>query len=123
MSTPIGGATRGLWIEPSEVHKAAEAARKVSHDLPEDIKALFTPTDTAVAGLMGFQSAQAIDDCLEAWTKALRSLADMVGSAADAVSGSGKSFTDEDQERRKAFRGPYAPGATPPSRYSANGGY
>lgn len=68
MSTPIGGATRGLWIEPSEVHKAAEAARKVAHDIPEDIKALFTPTDTAVAGLVGFQSAQAIDDCLEAWT-------------------------------------------------------
>ncbi|WP_371632713.1 hypothetical protein OG693_13725 [Streptomyces sp. NBC_01259] len=81
MSTPIGGATRGLWIEPSEVHKAAAAARKVAHDIPEDVKALFTPTDTAVAGLVGFQSAQAIDDCLEAWTKALRSLAGMVGGA------------------------------------------
>ncbi|MFJ3593761.1 hypothetical protein ACIQUY_21740 [Streptomyces sp. NPDC090231] len=135
MSTPIGGATRGLWIEPSEVHKAAAAARKVAHDIPEDVKALFTPTDTAVAGLVGFQSAQAIDDCLEAWTKALRSLAGMVGGAADAVSGSGKSLTDEDQERRKAFLGPYAPGFSPaPGLYSAyapgptapssaNGGY
>ncbi|WP_328866891.1 hypothetical protein [Streptomyces sp. NBC_00304] len=113
MSTPIGGATRGLWIEPSEVHKAAAAARKVAHDIPEDVKALFTPTDTAVAGLVGFQSARAIDDCLEAWTKALRSLAGMVGGAADAVSGSGKSLTDEDQERRKAFLGPYAPGSSP----------
>ncbi|MFJ4897275.1 hypothetical protein [Streptomyces sp. NPDC088727] len=93
MSAPIGGSTRGLWIEPGEVHKAAEAARKVAHDIPEDIKALFTPTDTAVVGLVGFQSAQAIDDCLEAWTKALRSLAGMVGSAAGAVSGSGKSLS------------------------------
>ncbi|MFG2597706.1 hypothetical protein [Streptomyces sp. NPDC048462] len=74
--------------------------------MPEDIKVLFTPTDAAVGGLAGFQAAQAIDDCMEAWTKALRSLAGMVGSTADAVGSSAKGFTHEDQERRKAFLGP-----------------
>ncbi|WP_326736449.1 hypothetical protein [Streptomyces sp. NBC_01022] len=131
MSTPIGGATRGFWIEPNEVHKAAEAARKVAQDLPQDIKALFTPTDAAVVGLAGFHVAQAIDDCLEAWTKALRSLAGLVDSAADAVGSSNKSFTHEEQERRKTFLGPYAPGVSPPGLShpytsappSANGGY
>ncbi|MFH8516505.1 hypothetical protein ACH4CE_15570 [Streptomyces gelaticus] len=116
MSTPIGGGTQGFWIEPGEVGKAGEAARKVAQDIPEDIKVLFAPTDAAVAGLTGFQSAQAIDDCLEEWTKALRSLAGMVGGAADAVSNSSKSFTQEDQERRNSFLGlgPYAPGAAGP---------
>lgn len=123
MSTPISGATQGFWVDPHEVHKASEAAARVAHDIPQDIKALFTPTDAAVAGLAGFQAAQAIDDCLEAWTKALRSLAGMVGSAADAVDSSGKSFTHEDQERRKPFLGPYAPGVSPPGLYPANGGY
>ncbi|WP_327274938.1 hypothetical protein OG609_25490 [Streptomyces sp. NBC_01224] len=117
MSTPIGSATQGFWIEPQEVQKAGEAARKVAQDIPEDIKALFMPTDAAVAGLVGFQSAQAIDDCLEAWAKALRSLAGMVGGAADAVIDSSKSFTHEDQERRKSFLGPYAPGVSTPGLY------
>ncbi|MFF1644734.1 hypothetical protein [Streptomyces sp. NPDC058240] len=130
MSTPIGGGTQGFWIEPGEVRKAGDAAHKVAQDIPEDIKALFVPTDAAVAGLAGFQSARAIDDCLEAWTKALRSLAGMVGGAADAVSISSKGFTREDQERRNSFLGlspytqgspgPYAPGLTVPPL--ANGG-
>ncbi|MFF2330735.1 MULTISPECIES: hypothetical protein [unclassified Streptomyces] len=134
MSTPIGGATQGFWIEPHEVQKAGEAAQKVAQDIPEDIKTLFAPTDTAVAGLVGFQSAQAVDDCLEAWAKALRSLAGMVGGAADAVSNSHKSFTLEDEERRKSFLGPNAPGISTPGLYhphtpgltelpSTNGGY
>ncbi|MGW8882128.1 hypothetical protein ACWGRV_23555 [Streptomyces sp. NPDC055663] len=124
MSTPIGGATQGFWIEAGEVKKAAEAARKVAQDLPEDIKSLFKPTDAAVAGLVGFESARAIDDCLEAWVKALRSLAGMIGVAADVVDSTNKSFTHEDHERRRSFlglgpyasgtSGPYAPGHTLP---------
>lgn len=120
MSTPIGGATQGFWIEAGEVKKAGEAARKVAQDLPEDIKSLFNPTDAAVAGLVGFESAKAIDDCLEAWAKALRSLAGMIESVADAVDSTNKSFAHEDHERRRSFlglgpcasgaSGPYAPG-------------
>ncbi|MDK0519754.1 hypothetical protein [Streptomyces sp. ML-6] len=127
MSTPIGSGTQGFWIEPGEVRKAGDAARKVAQDMPEDIKTLFVPTDAAVTGLAGFQSAQALDDCLEAWTKALRSLAGMVEGAADAVDSSSKSFSQEDQERRNSFLGlapyisgppgPYAPGfMMPPSQ-------
>ncbi|WP_329198136.1 hypothetical protein [Streptomyces sp. NBC_01435] len=124
MVTPIGGGTQGFWIEPGEVQKAGDAAQKVAQEIPKDINALFAPTDAAVAGLAGFRSAQAIDDCLEEWVKALRSLAGMVGGAADAVSDSSMSFTREDQERRNSFlgldpyvsdsAGPYAPGHTMP---------
>ncbi|MFF9507878.1 hypothetical protein ACF1BU_25515 [Streptomyces sp. NPDC014724] len=123
MSTPIGSPTQGFWIEHGEVRKAGEAAHKVAQDIPEDIKVLFTPTDAAVAGLVGFQSAQAIDDCLEAWTKALRSLAGMVGGAADAVISSSMSFTHEDQERRKFFLGlgPYGPDSSGPHAPGLNG--
>ncbi|MEU4351629.1 hypothetical protein [Streptomyces sp. NPDC023838] len=119
MSTPIGGPTRGFWITPGDVQKAGDSARKVAKDIPGEIKTLYTPTDTAVAGLAGFETAKAIDDCLEAWAKALRSLAGMVESAADAVSSSSTSFAREDHERGKSFLGfgpytPYAPGVSAP---------
>ncbi|MFC0844800.1 hypothetical protein ACFH04_13935 [Streptomyces noboritoensis] len=116
MSIPIGGPTRGFWITPGEVQKAGESARKVAKDIPDEIKTLYKPTDAAVAGLAGFETAKAIDDCLEAWAKALRSLAGMVEGAADAVGSSSTSFTREDHERGKSFLGfgPYAPGVTAP---------
>ncbi|WP_330452409.1 MULTISPECIES: hypothetical protein [unclassified Streptomyces] len=134
MATPINGGTTGLWIDPHQVGKAAAAADKVAEDIPGDIKGLFKTTDAAVTGLAGFESAPALDECLEAWTKALRALAGLVGGAADAVRDSNNSFADEDRQRRNAFLGPYAPGAEPPDVYytphtpdlttppSANGG-
>ncbi|OAR23166.1 hypothetical protein A8W25_27040 [Streptomyces sp. ERV7] len=120
MSTPIGGPTTGFWITPGEVQKAGESARKVAKDIPDEIKTLYTPTDAAVAGLAGFETAKAIDDCLEAWAKALRSLAGMVEGAADAVGSSSTSFVREDHARGKSFQGfgpyaPYAPGVTAPT--------
>ncbi|GAA0580447.1 hypothetical protein [Streptomyces crystallinus] len=119
MSTPIGGPTRGFWITAGDVQKAAESARKVAKDIPDEIKTLYTPTDTAVAGLAGFETAKAIDDCLEAWAKALRSLAGMVEGTADAVGSSSTSFTKEDHARQQSFLGfgpytPYAPGVSAP---------
>ncbi|WHM40082.1 type VII secretion target [Streptomyces sp. BPTC-684] len=122
MSTPIGGPTRGFWITPGEVQKAGDSARKVAKDIPDEIKTLYKPTDAAVAGLAGFETAKAIDDCLEAWAKALRSLAGMVEGAADAVGSSSTSFTREDHERGKSFLGfgpytPYAPGVTAPGAH------
>lgn len=117
MGTPISGGTRGLWIDPHEVGKAAKAADKVAEDVPGDIKGLFAPTDAAVTGLAGFQSAHALDECVEAWTKALRALAGLVGGAADAVRESNNGFAHDDRQRRETFLGPYAPGAEPPDMY------
>lgn len=119
MSTPIGGPTRGFWITPGEVKNAGDAARKVAKDIPDEIKTLYKPTDTAVAGLAGFETAKAIDDCLEAWAKTLRSLAGMVEGAADAVGSSSTSFVREDHARQQSFLGfgpstPYAPGVSAP---------
>lgn len=104
---------------PARSRRPHDSARKVAKDIPDEIKTLYTPTDAAVAGLAGFETAKAIDDCLEAWAKALKSLAGMVEGAADAVGSSSTSFTREDHERGKSFLGfgphtPYAPGVTAP---------
>ncbi|PZT72012.1 MULTISPECIES: hypothetical protein [unclassified Streptomyces] len=127
MTTPIDGGTQGLWIDPHQVGKAAAAAGKVAEDIPGDAKSLFEPTDAAVAGLTGFDSAHALDECLDAWTKALRALADLVEGAGDAVRDSNNAFAQDDRQRRDAFLGPYAPGMSPPDMYysppAVNGGH
>ncbi|CAM5395851.1 hypothetical protein [Streptomyces xanthochromogenes] len=122
MSMPIGG-THGFWIRPEDVREAGEAARTVARDIPADIKTLYGPTDAAVAALGGLTSATALDDCLEAWAKALRSLAGMVETAGDAFGASGSALTREDHTRGKALdRIPYAPGVEAPSNPYARDG-
>ncbi|MDH2391296.1 hypothetical protein QCN29_21425 [Streptomyces sp. HNM0663] len=115
MGTPLGG-TGGFWIEADDVQKAGAAARKVAQDIPADIKTLYKPTDNAVKGLPGWRTAKALDECVDAWAKALRSLAGLVDGAGDAVSASGKASRNEDDERRRAFQGlpPYTYGAGMP---------
>lgn len=122
MTMPVGG-THGFWIRPEDVQKAGEAARATAQDIPADIKSLYSPTDAAVSGLTGLASARALDDCLEAWAKALRSLAGMVEGAGDAFGAAGTTLTQEDHERRKSFLDhvPYAPGVSVPSNPYAMG--
>ncbi|MFD9223201.1 hypothetical protein ACFWDI_25080 [Streptomyces sp. NPDC060064] len=110
MSMPIGG-TGGFWIKSGEVQKAGSAARKVAEDIPGEVKTLYTPTDTAVAGLSGWQTATALDTCVEAWAKALKSLGGMVEGAGDAVITSAKGFDSKDEERKREFNGILPPTA------------
>ncbi|MGX8906340.1 hypothetical protein ACR820_14130 [Streptomyces netropsis] len=106
MSTPPGlfGPSGGYWIDEDEVRKAGSAAIDVAKAIPDDIKVLYRPSDAAVAGLTDWQSAKALDDCLEAWVKALRSLSGMIETAGEKVIESAKGYKAEDHRQAGALQ-------------------
>ncbi|MFI9724600.1 WXG100 family type VII secretion target [Streptomyces sp. NPDC052396] len=94
----------GYRIEADEVGKAAGAARKVAKEMPEEIKSLFGPSDSAVSGVRGWQTGKEVHECLEAWTQALRSLAGMVEKASEKVAGSAGNYKATDQHNGESLR-------------------
>jgi hypothetical protein len=118
VTTPLGGDAGGTFrIIPGKVREAGQAGHKVAGDIPDGIKTLHKPTDAAVQGLSGWQTAKEVDDCVEEWGKTLRLLAGMVEGAADAVIASARVFEDRDAINKGEFSGivppqPYIPGVS-----------
>lgn len=87
----------GYWIDSGEVRKAGGAAHDIAKVIPEEIKTLYKPSDAAVAGLVGWQTAKAADECLDAWAKALRSLSGMLETTGDRLMESAKGYKAADR--------------------------
>lgn len=100
----MSSGTGSFGVETGELKKAGEGARKVAEAMPGDVKKLYGPCDTAVAGLSGWRTAKALDECVEAWGTALKSLASMVDAAGDKLVASAEDFSRTDQERRADFQ-------------------
>lgn len=130
MTTPAGArgaGAAGSWIKADEVRKAGDSARKVATEIPDGIKTLYAPTDAASKGLWGFQLAAALDDCVDEWAKALKSLAELVTDAADAVAASAKSSHGQEAGTTALFASPGAPspsgsGIWAPPAHTGGGG-
>nr|WP_202447639.1 hypothetical protein [Streptomyces sp. SID5468] len=87
------------------VRAAGDAAHDVAQAVHEDAKSVHGPTDSAVDGLAGWQSARALRDCGDAWSAALRSLSDLVAATGDALADAACAYHQEDQRRGHDFAG------------------
>ncbi|MEU5130121.1 hypothetical protein [Streptomyces mobaraensis] len=90
-------------IQPEDVAKAGEAAHRVAKAMPDGIKGLYKPCDSAVAGLQGTQTGKAVHECMEAWAKALRALAGRVETAGDKITTSAKESKGVDEKHALDF--------------------
>ncbi|GAA1978071.1 type VII secretion target [Kitasatospora viridis] len=66
-------------VHPDALQAAGQNAQTVAGKIPDEAKTVGTPTDTAVAGLKGWQSAPALQGCTSAWRGLLASLSDTMG--------------------------------------------
>ncbi len=90
-------------IQPEDVAKAGEAAHRVAKAMPEGVKGLYKPCDSAAAGLQGTLTGKAVHECLEAWAKALRALTGRVETAGDKIIASAKESKGVDEKHAFDF--------------------
>ncbi|MEU7042889.1 type VII secretion target [Streptomyces varsoviensis] len=98
MTMPIGP-TGGFWIESSEVRKAGKTAHDIAKALPGDVKKLYKPCDAASDGLIGWQTAGAVTTCVDAWAKAVKSLAGMVETTGDKLIAAADGYKGQDHHQ------------------------
>ncbi|GAA0684988.1 hypothetical protein GCM10010193_43600 [Kitasatospora atroaurantiaca] len=74
----------GFRVHPAELADAGLAARRTAERLQAGANAVPAAGDAAVAALPGWRTAVALDECTEAWHRALvRLAAELEGIGAD----------------------------------------
>ncbi|MFJ4185022.1 WXG100 family type VII secretion target [Kitasatospora sp. NPDC089509] len=69
-------------VNPADLDAAATVAHTAGQAIPEELKHVYQPSDNAVAGLLGWQTAGSLHSCTDAWEECLRKL----GSEVDGIS-------------------------------------
>ncbi|MET8629919.1 type VII secretion target [Kitasatospora sp. NPDC004669] len=69
-------------VNPADLDAAATVAHNAGQGIPEELKHIYQPSDNAVAGLVGWRTANSLKACTEAWEECLRKL----GAEVDGIS-------------------------------------
>jgi hypothetical protein len=62
-------------VDPADLDTAAKAAKDTGEAMPNELKAIHEPSDSAVAALNGFRVGASLKNCTAAWEECLKNLA------------------------------------------------
>ncbi|MGF1431722.1 hypothetical protein [Kitasatospora sp. LaBMicrA B282] len=114
----------GFVVHPDALTGAGQNAQTVGGRIPEEAKGVGPASDAGVAGLAGFASAQALQECTAAWQGVLNALAGELGGQGQNLVTTAQNYRSADASAAAALPAP-AGGGDPfavPRPAAAGGG-
>ncbi|MEU8571696.1 hypothetical protein AB0C51_25880 [Streptomyces pathocidini] len=91
-------------VEPDELEGSGRAARHFASALREELPKIAVASDAAVAGLADWKTARALAACAQAWSDALKSLAEGLDSAGGKLVRTADNYRDGDEVAHHTIR-------------------
>ncbi|MDH6109780.1 hypothetical protein P3T36_005419 [Kitasatospora sp. MAP12-15] len=90
------GSTSLFQVNPADLDAAAKVAHDTGAAMPNELKTIQQPSDNAVAGLLGWQTAGSLSACTTAWEACLNALASEVDGVGDKLAKTAANYRNGD---------------------------
>ncbi|MDH6144250.1 uncharacterized protein YukE [Kitasatospora sp. GP30] len=103
VSASVGGGGTAFAVDPSDLDAAAKVAHDTGGAIPAELTTIQKPSDDAVGGLLGWQTAGSLSSCTSAWEDCLRALGTEVDGVGDKLTKTAASYRDTDTNAANSF--------------------